>query len=70
MKKSGIGADLNIIKQNYLNVIHQFIADANLLVPETSPRVARGKQGFHSEKLGYILAELQYMQRAYPNMQW
>jgi len=29
-----------------------------------------GKEGRHSEHLGYILAEMQYMQRAYPNMEW
>ena len=29
-----------------------------------------GKQGIHSEHMGFILTELQYMQRAYPNMQW
>jgi len=29
-----------------------------------------GKRGIHTEKLGYILAELQFMQRAYPNSVW
>ncbi|HMP91821.1 MAG TPA: phenylacetate-CoA oxygenase subunit PaaC [Phnomibacter sp.] len=29
-----------------------------------------GLQGRHTEHLGYLLAEMQYMQRAYPNMQW
>ena len=33
-------------------------------------RLGDGTKGMHSEHLGYILAELQYMQRAYPNMQW
>ncbi|MFX8688924.1 Phenylacetic acid catabolic protein, partial [Acinetobacter baumannii] len=29
-----------------------------------------GKSGMHTEYLGYILAEMQYMQRAYPNSEW
>ena len=29
-----------------------------------------GKEGIHTEHMGYILADLQYMQRTYPNMQW
>ena len=29
-----------------------------------------GKQGVHSEKLGYILAEMQYLQRVYPGAEW
>jgi ring-1,2-phenylacetyl-CoA epoxidase subunit PaaC len=29
-----------------------------------------GKNGVHTEHLGYILAEMQYLQRAYPNMEW
>lgn len=31
---------------------------------------AGGKNGMHTEYMGYILAELQYLQRAYPNLQW
>lgn len=29
-----------------------------------------GKQGVHTEHMGYLLAELQYMQRAYPGLEW
>ena len=29
-----------------------------------------GKQGRHSEHLGFILAEMQFLQRAYPGAQW
>ena len=29
-----------------------------------------GKEGVHSEHLGFILTDLQYMQRTYPNLQW
>ena len=29
-----------------------------------------GKQGIHTEHMGYLLADLQYMQRTYPGMSW
>ncbi|MEO0319160.1 MAG: phenylacetate-CoA oxygenase subunit PaaI, partial [Pseudomonadota bacterium] len=29
-----------------------------------------GKQGRHTEHLGYLLAEMQFLQRAYPGAQW
>ena len=70
MKENGIGADLNKIKEDYLSFVHQEIQEAGLSLPEADQRIAKGKEGIHSEKLGYILSDLQYMQRAYPNMQW
>ena len=41
-----------------------------LSLPETGAYRSGAKQGLHTEHLGFILAELQYMQRSYPNMAW
>jgi ring-1,2-phenylacetyl-CoA epoxidase subunit PaaC len=46
------------------------MADARMEDAEIPPRPAEGKVGKHTEHLGYILADLQYMQRAYPDMKW
>ncbi len=70
MKEMGIGADLPAMKANYYSHIHQVLEEATLVPPETSWFQSGGKKGIHSEHLGFILAELQYMQRAYPNMNW
>jgi len=70
MFEQGIGADLAEIKTKYYKNIHEIIKEAQLQVPETKPRKAEGKHGRHSEQLGYILADFQYMQRAYPDMVW
>jgi ring-1,2-phenylacetyl-CoA epoxidase subunit PaaC len=70
MKEAGIGADLDQIKDNYYAFVHEQIQEAGLSIEGLEPRVAKGKEGIHSEQLGFILAELQYMQRAYPDMQW
>lgn len=52
-------------------LVHETLAAATLTVPPPSTWPQRGgKQGRHSEHLGYILADLQYMQRAYPGLSW
>ena len=70
MKEAGIGPDLPAIESSCTKHYESIITEADLSVPETKPRVVKGKDGIHSENLGYILTEFQYMQRAYPNMEW
>ncbi|AMR29577.1 phenylacetic acid degradation protein [Hymenobacter psoromatis] len=50
-------------------VAHVF-AEATLPVPTDAFAQPGGKLGRHSEHLGYLLAELQYMQRTYPGLTW
>lgn len=70
MKESGIGADLDLIKPQYFHEVSSLFQEAGLTKPEGPWHRTIGKEGVHSEHLGFILTELQYMQRAYPNMQW
>jgi len=67
---SGIGVDLEKIKTLWKERVAAVFAEANLDVPANGWMHQGGKEGKHSEHLGYILAELQFVQRAYPNMQW
>lgn len=70
MIKMGIGVDTLALKKTYFNNISEVLKEATLSVPKESYFRSGGKQGIHSEHMGYLLAELQYMQRAYPNMTW
>lgn len=70
MKDLGIGADLLKIKEAYYQEVTEHLAKATVTVPTLDATIPKGKSGIHSEHLGFILAELQYMQRAYPNMVW
>ena len=70
MKESGIGMDLEKTKTIYFELINDVLLEATLSIPETPGRHTNGKSGIHSEHLGFILSELQYMQRVYPKMQW
>ena len=70
MKEKGIGADLNKIRSQYFANINAVLTEATLEIPENIFSHSGGKKGVHSEHLGFILAQLQYMQRAYPDMVW
>lgn len=66
----GYGVDLEAIRHLWQARVNTVIAEAGLTLPTTKWMQEGGKEGRHTEHLGYILAELQFMQRAYPNMEW
>jgi ring-1,2-phenylacetyl-CoA epoxidase subunit PaaC len=70
--KEGYGVDVSILKNEWLQKVESIFAEASLPFPaEQNNYVAwNGKEGKHSEHLGYILAEMQFLQRAYPNSNW
>ncbi len=70
MIAEGIGVDLNIIKPLYNQKINAILEEATLQKPADTWMQSGGKVGRHTEHLGYILADMQFMQRAYPNMKW
>lgn len=70
MKENGIGADLNKIRTMYFENVNSVLKSATLDIPENIFSHSGGKKGIHTEHLGYILSDMQYMQRAYPNMEW
>jgi ring-1,2-phenylacetyl-CoA epoxidase subunit PaaC len=70
MLQEGIGVDLEPIKQLWMQHIRQVFDDATITIPAGTWMQQGGKEGSHSEHFGYILAELQFMQRAYPGMEW
>lgn len=66
----GIGVDVSKLKDAYYKEVSEVLEEANLKVPESKYFIRGGKKGVHSEHMGYLLADLQYMQRTYPNMEW
>src|SRR5690554_1346428 len=70
MADEGIGVHLPNLKQKYYEIVSEVLEEATLRVPESKYFHKGGKEGIHTEHLGYILAELQYMQRTYPNLDW
>ena len=66
----GVGVDVTKLKNNYYSHINKILLEATLEIPESKWFQTGGKEGIHSEHLGYLLSDLQYMQRTYPNMEW
>lgn len=65
-----IGVDTEELRKPYYEHIEAVLLEATLDVPQLEYFQKGGKHGIHSEHMGYLLADLQYMQRAYPNMNW
>jgi ring-1,2-phenylacetyl-CoA epoxidase subunit PaaC len=62
--------DVSSIKKSWEEKVETVFAEATLTVPEKTFMQTGGKAGIHTEHLGYILAELQYLQRTYPGAKW
>lgn len=67
---AGISVDISKLKNVWDKKVDSILVEATLNKPEGSWMQQGGKDGTHTEHLGYILAELQFMQRAYPGMEW
>jgi ring-1,2-phenylacetyl-CoA epoxidase subunit PaaC len=70
MLEKGIGVDLQIIAPKVKEIWTERIKSATLLVPQSKYWMSGGKKGKHTEHMGRILTEMQYLQRAYPGAQW
>lgn len=70
MAEEGIAPDLSKIKPRWDDLVLPIIKAAGLSIPENIYMQKGGKEGVHTEYLGHILTDLQFMQRAYPNSEW
>jgi ring-1,2-phenylacetyl-CoA epoxidase subunit PaaC len=70
MADSGIAPRLSEVHAAWSTRMDAILAEATLKRPADRPHAWHGKRGQHSEHLGYILAEMQYLQRAYPDARW
>jgi ring-1,2-phenylacetyl-CoA epoxidase subunit PaaC len=65
-----IGVDVTLLKEPFYKKVNEILKQAILETPETNYFQKGGKLGIHSEHMGYLLADMQYMQRSFPNMSW
>jgi ring-1,2-phenylacetyl-CoA epoxidase subunit PaaC len=65
------GADLTALKGRWEESVRQLFEEATLPYPSGKEfELTGGKTGRHTEELGYILADMQFLQRAYPGCEW
>ena len=70
----GIGCDLSALREPWIAHVRDVLEEASLTVPDDAAAnhlaYRGGRQGRHTEALGYVLAEMQYLPRAYPGATW
>jgi ring-1,2-phenylacetyl-CoA epoxidase subunit PaaC len=66
----GLAVDLAALRQPWSEHVGRTLEEATLEQPKQGWAQRGGKRGVHSEHLGYLLAEMQFLQRAYPNAMW
>jgi ring-1,2-phenylacetyl-CoA epoxidase subunit PaaC len=71
MVEQGVAPAAESLRAAFLAHVAEVLDEATLRMPPPDAFMQRGgKQGRHSERLGYILAEMQFLQRAYPGVEW
>jgi ring-1,2-phenylacetyl-CoA epoxidase subunit PaaC len=70
VSEAGYGVNTENLKAEYYNTIKALLKEATLDIPEVEYFQKGGKDGIHTEHMGYILSDMQYMQRTYPDMKW
>jgi ring-1,2-phenylacetyl-CoA epoxidase subunit PaaC len=65
-----VAPDLATLKPRWQARITEVLSEATLERPADTAYPWHGKSGKHTEHLGYLLAEMQFLQRAYPGAQW
>ena len=64
------GPHLEIIEAQWREDVRAIVEQATLKMPDDEWMASGGKQGRHTEHLGYLLAEMQHLQRTYPGATW
>jgi ring-1,2-phenylacetyl-CoA epoxidase subunit PaaC len=67
---SGHGPRWSELREPWLAEMRSVLDEATLAMPAETPFRSTGKQGVHTEHMGYVLTQMQYLQRAYPGGVW
>jgi len=66
----GIACDAGALAGPWREQVAAVLSEATLALPAGTWMQSGGRRGVHTEQLGYVLAEMQWLQRAYPGAQW
>ena len=70
MEKQKIGVDRYGLKSDWDNTVDDIFKKSTLSRPEDGYMQTGGRQGIHTEHLGHMLSDMQYLQRSYPDAKW
>jgi ring-1,2-phenylacetyl-CoA epoxidase subunit PaaC len=68
--EAGIAADARTLAEPWRKHVTAVLAEATLAIPGETYMQKGGRQGVHTEHLGHLLAEMQFLQRGYPGARW
>ena len=69
-EQTGLGPAWGSLQKQWQAQMDAVLQAATLVAPKDSAFISTGKRGVHSEHMGYILTEMQHLQRAYPGGVW
>ena len=68
--KEGIGVNNSSLKSEWDKIVNTTLKESNLIRPEDGHMQSGSKNGMHTEHLGHLLSEMQFLPRAYPDAKW
>ena len=70
LEKEGVIPNIDALKAKWEGKVREVLNEATLKYPETTFMAKGGRDGIHSENLGYMLTDMQYLVRTYPDAKW
>lgn len=68
--EAGIAVDSSLLKATWNETMKKVLNDSNIQIPVADYMQTGSRKGIHTEYLGHLLSEAQYLQRAYPDATW
>ncbi len=70
LSNAGVGVDPGTLRPAWERTVTEVLAEATLERPDDPYQASGGRHGVHGEHLGHLLAEMQWMQRTFPDLTW
>lgn len=68
--ESGVAVDPGVFREEWEQRVAAVVEEATLSLPDAAPAVTGGRNGIHTEQMGYLLAEMQHLARSHPGVKW
>jgi ring-1,2-phenylacetyl-CoA epoxidase subunit PaaC len=66
----GFPGDSSSAQQTYLGAVSVVLEEATLSIPADPYQATGGREGWHTEYLGHLLADMQWLAKTYPDATW
>jgi ring-1,2-phenylacetyl-CoA epoxidase subunit PaaC len=70
MRREWNGPDLPLLRERWHAEVVDMLSEATIPLPQGEWSAEGGKQGLHTEHFGYLIAEMQHLQRVHPGLSW